>query len=290
MGSDITDVHLAKAPALYYYRATVEYDGTDFYGVQAQPAKRTVSSDLERAFSVVLRRYVTLVFAGRTDSGVHATGQVASFSTDRPIEDCARVEAELNRHLADDIKVRDICPLQRRFSARHDASDRTYLYVLNRSERPSPLSRRFSYTVGDDFDVYRAKAAATHLIGRHDFALFGMFDPSVTTTTRTIYECEVQESAELVFVQIVGSGFLRNMVRNIVGSLVEVAQGHRDPDLSSLLHGRQRGLRCGPRLPAHALILAGVRYAEYDSFRSPEFLGVPWPLLERQRLAAVDVA
>jgi tRNA pseudouridine38-40 synthase len=254
-------------------RLTVEYDGTDFCGFQWQPHVRTVGGVLETALSQLLSEPVKVSSAGRTDSGVHACGQVVSFSSSRefPFD---RLRAALNGALPVDVAVVDAMVAPHGFSARFDAVERTYVYALLTDCDPSPLRARYVYRVWRPLDVDAMRAAITFLGGEHDFRSFCATPPENGVTVRTVRRLDVERRGDLVRIAIAADGFLHRMVRTIVGTLVECANGMRSPaELPAILDARDRRA-AGHTAPPQGLYLAGVRYADgYDSFCEPPVFG-----------------
>jgi tRNA pseudouridine38-40 synthase len=250
-------------------RAVVEYDGTDFCGLQFQPGVRTVAGELERVLRDMLRHEVKITAAGRTDAGVHATGQVVSFKTQAafPFD---RFAIALNSMLPKDVSVRDAAVVEDDFSARFSALERTYVYAISNALEPAPLLARYAYHAWRPIDLDAFLAGARHLIGEHDFRSFCGMLPESGRTIRTVKMLEVRRRADLLRVEIRADGFLHRMVRTIVGTLVECASGRRDPgEIPGILQARDRAA-AGSTAPPQGLYLAGVAYKDgYDSLREP---------------------
>jgi len=246
------------------YRAVVEYDGTAFCGLQFQPEVRTVAGELERALSLLFGEPVKISSAGRTDAGVHASGQVVSFRTERAFPD-GRLGLALNGTLPRDVSVRRVDEVAEGFSARFDAVERTYEYrILNRT-LPSARERRFSHHVHRPFDLDLARRAAADLLGEHDFVAFCGLLPAHGGTIRTVHAVGIDRVRDLITVRIAGRGFLHRMVRISVGTLIEIATGRRPPDdIPAILASKDRR-RAGYTAPASGLCLVGVRYPDFDS-------------------------
>ncbi len=207
--------------------------------------------------------------AGRTDSGVHATGQVVSFTTEAafPFD---RLAIALNTSLPQDVSVRDVAVASERFSARFSAVERAYVYAIYNRRETSALLARYAYHAWQNVDVVRFAEGARHVIGEHDFRSFCGALPESGPTIRTVKKLDVRRDGDLIRVEIRADGFLHRMVRTIVGTLIECATGRREPaDVAQILLARERA-RAGLTAPPQGLYLAGVRYADgYDSFKEP---------------------
>jgi tRNA pseudouridine38-40 synthase len=222
------------------YRVVVEYDGTGFAGLQFQPAARTVAGELERALSTLFDEPLKVAAAGRTDAGVHATGQVISFASvrDFPVD---RLAYALNANLPPDLSTRDAARVADGFSARFDALGRTYVYRILNRPFPSAPSRRRAHHVWRPLDLDRAARAAAELVGDHDFAAFCGVRPEHGGTVRTIHALELSSAGSRVELRIVGAGFLHRILAS--------------------LDRREAGYTA----PACGLTLVGVRYPGFDS-------------------------
>ncbi len=223
--------------------------------------------------SQLLRESVKISGAGRTDAGVHATGQVISFSTTSsfPFE---RLVLALNSALPSDVKVRDCAIVPSRFSARFSAGERSYIYAILNRPAPSALLRARAYHVWSPLDDSPMRHAGDELVGEHDFRAFCATLPESGVTVRTVRSATISVCGELLRIEIAADGFLHHMVRTIVGTLVECGRGKRDPNtVGDLLRSRDRAA-AGHTAPAHGLYLAGVRYGDgYDSFLEPPVFG-----------------
>ncbi len=250
-------------------RAVVEYDGTQFYGFQRQPAVRSVAAVLEDALAEVFGERIAVTGAGRTDSGVHASGQVISCVLPRPFP-IDRLSLALNHALPDDVSVRDVETVDPAFSARFSARRRTYVYALLSRPEPSALLVRYAWHVNRPLELVPMQRAAAHLVGEHDFRSFCGVLPEKGGTVRRVSRLTVERRGELLRFEITAGGFLHHMVRTIVGTLVACGRGKRDPDsLPEVLAARDRAA-AAPTAPSCGLYLAGVSYDDgYDSFREP---------------------
>jgi tRNA pseudouridine38-40 synthase len=243
-------------------KLTLEYDGGAFEGWQVQPdGRRTVQGELERALGIVLRAPIRVRGAGRTDAGVHATGQVATCPAAEPPGDLAKLRISLNGVLPRDVAVRRVELVDDAFDPRRDARRRRYLYRVWNAPARSPLWSRLCWHVPQPLDVAAMADAAARLVGRHDLESFRGADPSPpATTVREIFVSRVETEDALVVYTIEATAFLKHMVRNVVGTLVEVGRGGRRADaMHALLAGRDRRL-AAPTAPARGLVLAAVEY------------------------------
>ena len=237
--------------------------------MQVQPRVRTVAGDLEAAFSKLLRHEVKVTSAGRTDAGVHATGQVVSFKTqtDFPFD---RLAVAANALLERDVAVREANVADDRFSARFCADERAYVYAIYNAPARSPLFSGLAYHVWRAIDLDAMIESARPLVGEHDFLSFCGTLPESGPTVRTVRSLNVSRSGDLIRIEIRADGFLHRMVRTIAGTLVECGTGRRDPrSVFAMLQARDRPA-AGTTAPPHGLYLAGVRYLDgFDSFKEP---------------------
>ena len=245
------------------------YDGTDFSGFAEQPGPRTVAGDLRRALETFLRRPLELTCAGRTDAGVHARAQYVSFPAmaselQIPRSRWMRAMAAL---LPDDIALGEVYHAEPGFSARFDARARTYTYRIGTGEARPLLARRYAWWHRPALDVAAMEEAASALIGEQDFKSFCKLQSAIGKPTHrnvisVSFSREVQLGEELIAFTICGNAFLHSMVRTIVGSLVEVGCGRRDPSwLAEVIAARDRRA-AGPTAPARGLCFMGVTYDE----------------------------
>jgi tRNA pseudouridine38-40 synthase len=230
---------------------------------------RTVAGELEGVLSHLLQHPVKITAAGRTDAGVHATGQVISFKTPAafPFE---RLEIALNSALPKDVGVRDVAIVDEDFSARFSAVERAYVYAIHNRREPSPLLGRYAFHSWRPIDVDRFLEGAQHLLGEHDFRSFCGMLPESGPTIRTVKMLDATRAGDLIRVEVRADGFLHRMVRTIVGTLAECGAGRRNPaDIPRILQARDRAA-AGLTAPPQGLYLAGVRYNDgYDSFSEP---------------------
>jgi len=266
-------------------KLTLQYDGTAYHGFQRQDPRPTIQAELEKALVTITGEPVRLVGAGRTDAGVHALGQVVSFKTTARIP-TERWPAALNSLLPPDIVVLTAEEVALDFHARKSARRKTYRYVVANAPLPSAFLRNYAYLVRERLDLEAMQTAARFFLGRHDFAAFRATGSSVKTSERTIYRLELrrqpfevlpwfwlaeaanpkldQEGQDLqptlLHFIVEADGFLYNMVRIIVGTLLEVGRGRFQPgDVGAILLSKDRA-RAGPTVPARGLFLERVEY------------------------------
>ncbi len=239
----------------------IEYDGTDFAGWQVQrEGARTVQGVLAAALASITGAAVTLHGAGRTDAGVHAEGQVAHVAVATRLAPDALCRA-LGAQLPRDVVVRQVVAVPDSFHARRDARSKLYRYRLWTGATRSPLRDRTSLWVRGALDLGAMHRAAAHLVGTQDFSSFRAAGSAVPTSVRSVTRAEIAGSrGGDVTLDFEATGFLRHMVRNLVGTLLEVGQGRRAPEsIPGLIAARDRGL-AGPTAPARGLTLVCVRY------------------------------
>jgi len=236
------------------YRATVEYDGTDFAGFQLQPEARTVQGELEAALAILNRgERVVVDGAGRTDAGVHATGQVIAFSLARPFES-AELERAVNALLPRDVAIREVTTVAPAFHPRHAARYREYRYTVWNGPR-SPLRERTALGIRVPLDATAMAEAASVFIGRHDFSSFGGADRS---PVRTVHAVRVRRQGQVVTIDVRADAFLRGQVRRMVAALLEVGLGTMTKtDLAAALTAGRPALG-GAMAPPHGLCLRHV--------------------------------
>ncbi len=242
-------------------RLTLAYLGARFAGWQRQKNAVAVQQVVEEALADLLGRPARVVGASRTDAGVHARAQEAHVEVGRPLALAGMVHGA-NQRLPDDVRVLAAHRMPDGFHARFEAASKEYRYRLVRGEVLSPFDAPFALRIESDIDVGRLRRATAHLPGRHDFTAFALAGGAHRDAVRTIHAAEwLENGPELVF-RVAGDGFLRGMVRGLVGTLLDVGAGRRPPDsLRVLLRGRPRG-DAGPTAPPHGLTLERVNYPE----------------------------
>ena len=240
-------------------KLVIEYDGTNYNGWQVQKGVRTIEGTIEETLEKILKEKVNITGSGRTDSGVHALGQVANFKTETKMSTQEILNA-LNSMLPQDIVVIDVDEVDDEFNARISAKVKHYRYVINNSKLPSALNADREYHYKYFLDVEMMKLAAQDLIGEHDFKAFMSSGSSVESTVRTIYDVRVNTLNGRVIIDVIGNGFLYNMVRIIVGTLLDIGNGRLDVcNIKNMLLTGDRNLG-GKTVPSHGLYLAQVEY------------------------------
>ncbi|MBE5866593.1 MAG: tRNA pseudouridine(38-40) synthase TruA [Lachnospiraceae bacterium] len=235
-------------------RLTVAYDGTNYCGWQLQNNGITIESELNRCLSDLFKEDIKVIGASRTDSGVHALGNIAVFDTQARMP-AEKVSYALNQRLPEDIRIQASEEVAADWHPRHCDSRKTYEYRIYRGQFPMPVKRLYSYFTYYKLDVEKMRKAAAYLTGEHDFKSFCQTGAQVETTVRTIYALEVEEQGPDVVIRVCGNGFLYNMVRIIAGTLMEVGQGRRSPEsMEEVLKACDRQ-KAGPTAPAHGLML-----------------------------------
>ena len=257
-------------PLARTWKITLAYDGTDFVGWQAQPGRRTIQGRLENALGRIEDAPVKAVGSGRTDAGVHALAQVASCSLRNPIPGHGLMKA-LNRFLPPAIRVTEACERHAAFHARRDASAKTYEYRIQRSPICSPFESRYAYWHPYPLDEQAMGLAAERYVGERDFRSFASSTrDGPDSTVRTVFSSDLRRSGDRLIFRVRGSGFLYRMVRNFVGTLLDVGRGNLRPDdIDSILAARDR-TAAGPAAPARGLFLASVEYPDGDTAANRE--------------------
>jgi tRNA pseudouridine38-40 synthase len=270
----------AQGNGFQNWRITLAYDGTDFHGWQVQPGKPTVQGELQAALGRITGETPLPQGSGRTDAGVHALAQVASFTLHAPIPPENLLRA-LNRTLPPSIRVTEAKTAPSAFHARHSATAKTYEYRIFRGELCPPFLARYVYPCRWQLDARALEESARIFLGEHDFASFAATDPDLASRNpeteaegeeRTVKLCAVRtiftsgwerkhsEAGEMLVYRVRGNGFLHHMVRNLVGTMLDVGRGQiRVEDLGAILDARSRSA-AGPTAPAQGLFLHSVEY------------------------------
>ncbi|MGE5417882.1 MAG: tRNA pseudouridine(38-40) synthase TruA [Acidobacteriota bacterium] len=240
-------------------KATIEYDGTDFNGFQRQPELRTVDQTLEKAILKVTGELIRVTGAGRTDAGVHALGQVVSFDTESSVPP-ERFALAINSYLPEDLQVLRSEEVDTDFHPRRSAVNKTYRYRVYRERAGYSFWRRYAHLYAGDLNIEDMRSAAAIVVGEHDFRSFMASGSSVEDCVRTIFDFTIVEEQPWLTFEVTGNGFLYNMVRNLVGTLLEVGRGAMTvKQFKEVVESRNRTL-AGPTAPANGLFLVEVRY------------------------------
>lgn len=240
-------------------KLTIEYDGTNYHGWQIQANGETIQSILERAISTFCNAPIRITGSGRTDAGVHALGQVANFHADMQF-DRHRLLRALNALTPSDITIKDAEAVADSFDARRAGRARVYEYRLLVRPTPSPFYLNRAWHLYEPMEIAAMRAAIPCLLGEHDFSSFRAAGCDAAQPVRRVYHVALEECDEILVFAIEATAFLRHMVRNLVGTLVEVGRGDLSPiQFAKLLEARDR-TRAGPTAPAHGLYLVEVKY------------------------------
>ncbi len=243
-------------------RVTVAYDGTEFYGWQVQPGLPTIQGTLETILSGIEGKHVNVVGSGRTDAGVHALAQVAAFSIQNPIPP-DNLRKAINRLLPPAIRIRAVEEVSPEFHPRYDAIAKTYEYRIAREEICLPFDRRYVHHYPYPLDEAAMMSAAPLLEGEHDFTRFSAADERDqlgNSKVRHIYSSRLERTDHRLVYRVRGSGFLKHMVRNVVGVLIEVGKGNVDDAALLRRFDPDSDIAAGPTAPAQGLFLISVAY------------------------------
>jgi tRNA pseudouridine38-40 synthase len=240
-------------------KLVLSYDGTDFHGWQTQPGLRTVQETLESALAALTGERIRVNASGRTDTGVHAVGQVLIFRSETKLTPEVLVRA-INAHLPADVVVREATDMPESFDANRDAKRKLYRYVLHDGVVPDLFMRRYCYHTRYRLDVEVMARAAACLRGRHDFHSFETEWPNRTSSVRTITHLAVNRFGDWVWLDVEADGFLYNMVRAIAGTLINVGRGYwPESRVAEIMQAEDR-TQAGPTAPARGLFLMRVAY------------------------------
>jgi tRNA pseudouridine38-40 synthase len=244
------------------WKLVLAYDGTEFHGWQVQPGHPTIQGVLRDALARITGEDVLPQGSGRTDAGVHALGQVASFALAAPIPE-ANLARALNRTLPAAIRVLSAARVTSDFHARHSARAKTYEYRIFRGEICPPWQARYVYAWNVPLDVDSMQLATARVLGEHDFTSFAASDSDARSSVRCLYASDWREEPDLLLYRVRGNGFLHHMVRNLVGTFLEVGRGNlAESEFSEILAARSRD-EAGPTAPARGLFLVNVDYLHH---------------------------
>ncbi len=242
-------------------KLTVAYDGTNYCGWQIQPTAITIEKVLNQELSRLLKEDITVIGASRTDSGVHALGNVAVFDTEARIP-AEKISYALNQHLPEDIVIRKSEEVAPDFHPRYCDTVKTYEYKILNAPFPDPMKRMYTHFVHRPLDVEAMRKAASYILGEHDFLSFCSAGSQVKETVRTIYSLDVLTDGEVITIRIRGNGFLYNMVRIIAGTLMHVGGHLMEPEqVAAIIEAKDRS-KAGPTAPAKGLTLVKIEYPQ----------------------------
>ncbi|MEA4827695.1 MAG: tRNA pseudouridine(38-40) synthase TruA [Clostridium sp.] len=240
-------------------KITIEYDGTNYAGWQKQKNAITIQQKVEEAIAEVTGNHIEVIGCSRTDAGVHAKGFVGNFITDSTIPP-EKFKYAINNKLPDDIVILKSEEVPLSFHSRYCSKGKTYVYtILNRNERPV-INKNYVYQVSNLLDLDLMTEGSKHFLGKHYFDSFRKSGSSVKSTERTIYSIDIKKEGEYITIKVTGDGFLYNMVRIMVGTLIEVGIGKIPPtDISNIIRAKDRA-RAGKSVPPQGLCLHKVFY------------------------------
>ena len=242
------------------FKLTIEYDGTAYHGWQRQKNERSIQGEIEKAIMTMTGEKTSLIGSGRTDAGVHALGQVANFHSDTDLAPSAFLKG-LTSLLHEDIVIKACSRVHRQFHARYDAKSKTYIYRILNLSQPAAIYRQYAWFISKKLDTDAMKEAIAYIVGTHDFKAFEGTGSPRSNTTRNVMDAALvcQGQGKLVF-NFKADGFLKFMVRNMVGTLVEVGRGKITPnEFKRILLALDRNL-AGATAPPHGLFLVEVKY------------------------------
>lgn len=240
-------------------KLTIAYDGTNYCGWQVQPNGITVEEVLNKALHKLTGENIQVIGASRTDSGVHALGNVAVFDSETTIPP-ERIAMALNQRLPEDIVIVKSEEVPLDFHPRYCECSKTYEYHIINTRIPIPTKRLTNYFVSYQLDFDKMRQAASYLVGEHDFVSFCNVRTDVENTVRTIHALDIIQNGEEITIRITGNGFLYNMVRIIVGTLIRVGRGFYEPEkVKEILEAKDRKA-AGVTAPAHGLMLVKIDY------------------------------
>lgn len=242
------------------YKLNIQYDGNRYKGWQRLgDDSQTVQGKIENVLKELLGRKVEIIGCSRTDAGVHALDQVANFQI-RESYDPLELKQYLNRYLPDDICITAVTPVLNQFHARYNAGPKTYLYKIWNKDHVDPFIRKYSLHITGKLDLEQMTIASNYFIGEHDFTAFTNAKSKKKSMVREIYSIEMKELEGLIEIRISGNGFLHNMVRKIVGTLIEVGLGNlHHEEVPRIIETKKRNLT-GPTADSHGLFLENIQY------------------------------
>ncbi|MFZ3591123.1 tRNA pseudouridine(38-40) synthase TruA [Bacillus sp. DJP31] len=228
------------------YKLTIQYDGGRYKGWQRLGnGEDTIQAKIENVLSEMVGRKIEIIGCSRTDAGVHALAQIANFKISENLTE-SEIKTYLNKYLPQDISVIDVSIVPDRFHARYNAKDKTYIYKIWNEEYTNPFMRKYSMHVDGKLDLAKMKTACQYFVGEHDFTTYSNAKSKKKSMVREIYALDIEENAGFIHVKVRGDGFLYNMVRKIVGTLIEVGLGEIEADrIPAIINSKERVLTGG---------------------------------------------
>lgn len=258
---DSSELQAANSEVRTKVVLVVEYDGTNYCGFQFQENVPTVQDEIEKALAKLTQERIRIITASRTDTGVHAKGQVVGFRTGSNLE-AGTIKKGLNYYLPPDIAVKESYKVNKGFNIQRDAVSREYRYLIFNGADRSPLRRGYTCQVRGELNIGAMDRAVRKLLGRNDLASFvtGFSESVIKSTLRTVYDARVERKGDLVIFDIKANSFLPHQVRNTVGTLIRIGQGKINlDDFEKIMEAKKPGL-AGPTVPAQGLYLMKVNY------------------------------
>ena len=242
------------------FKLIIQYDGNRYNGWQKQGNTRnTLQGIFENILSKIFNTYIEIYGSGRTDAGTHAKGQVANFKCETDMS-IAELKNVINKYLPKDIAVIDCSEVDMRFHSRLNAKSKEYLYIIDNGEVHDPFIKNYAFRVEEKIDIELMKKAAAYFIGEHDFRAFCSNKRYKKSTIRTIYSIDISENNGKINILFNGNGFLYNMVRIIVGTLIEISTYKKSIDDINNIFNNEKRLNAGFTAPAYGLYLMNVFY------------------------------
>jgi pseudouridylate synthase I len=242
------------------YKLTIQYDGGRYKGWQRLGNnEETIQGKIEHVLSELEGEEVEIIGSSRTDAGVHALAQIANVKLQKDLT-ASQIKSYLNRGLPQDISISDVAVVSDRFHARYHAKGKTYLYKIWNKEYPHPFMRKYSMYVAEKLDIGQMKKASHYFIGEHDFTAYTNAKSKKKSSVRQIYAIDIEENDGFIQIRVSGNGFLYNMVRKIVGTLIEVGLNEIEADrIPGILNAKER-IQTGPMAEARGLYLEKIDF------------------------------
>lgn len=245
---------------MHNYKLTIQYDGGRYKGWQRLGDNdNTIQGKVERVLSEMVGETIEIIGCSRTDAGVHALGQIANFKIDQDMS-CEEIQNYLNRYLPKDISVIKVDKVEENFHARYHAKAKTYLYKIWNKEYTNPFIRKYSMHVPEELNLSQMRLAANCFIGEHDFTAFSNAKSKKKTMVRQLYFIDISREGDLILVRICGNGFLYNMARWIVGTLIDVGLGYINPEAIPAIIASKRRDQTGNIADAAGLYLEEIHF------------------------------